>query len=674
MSALVSLLTLNGNATVDEVASVLAHTTDSPIAPRFIIKALRVATSSNNVRVMTLLLDHHDQPIVDDSDPLVCVAARSGHVEALEVLFARGFSVNARDSFGTTALVFACQDRKLAAFEWLLAHGASTGDKATRDLLLVDAVGDGFSASASVELLSVLLRENLCDDINDPELGLLARTRSADAAALLLAHGASATQSFSANDSVPLDWCGNDGALTRLLLRHGAGADRRALNRAMLRWWVGSVCVDALDALLDAGGDPNSIDEETGDSVLMRTSPDLFTRLVAAGADVKYVNPLSGESVWLRVAGNCLLGCADVVGMLVRTQAIDEEEPDVLVVDSAGFSLLNLCCHGVESIDFIRRLLSRGADVNLSSTDGDTALHGACEAHNLPLIQLLLAHGANIHAINGRDETPAHCVLVNRSRSRNPGDVVPILRCLINAGVDVDALDLKGATILHLAAANCSDVRAVEAILRASSRRIDHESALFGTPLHCAARVGNVPVGRALIEAGATVDVHPPPLNLAAVTNNADFVEFLVRECGVAVDCADNSFTALHVVCIHHGEEQFPIDAVAVLLVHGADLSRAIALSNRNEASLEEHLELWFRTTCEWSAGGIAAAIGKLRVVAVRRRGADIAIALQQLELPAHQTVLILEQALASVAAMPYALLWQLATCVKHWRDRIQCR
>jgi ankyrin repeat protein len=660
-SSLESLLTKNGNASVDDVKALLATVTEQPS-----LEAVRLATRKNNTAVMNLLLSY-GHPIADNGDPLVCVAAYWGHVEALQVLVDHGFSLDTPSIMGMTALLFACQQRRVAAFEWLLAHGASTANKKLRSSLLADAVG-AMSGDSSLELLHVLFRENLCDDINDPMLELLACAPNVETAEFLLAHGASATHQMFLNVRIPspIERCGNSAAMTRLLLRYGAGADRADLNRALFKWQMGPVCVDALCALLEGGADPNATDAATGDSILMRVSHAMFKPLIEAGADVNHRN-YRGECVLMRAAGRSFQEF--VVGDLLAAGA----DPSDCSVDENGNSLLNLCCHSRGSIDVVEQLLARGADINLPNRYGSTPLHSACSSHNLPLIKLLLSHNADIRAIDVRRQTPAHCALImTENDRRDPAvDVLAIINCLINAGVDVAAQDETEATILHIAAAYCTDVRIVETILQASSlpSAVNHR-ATQGTPMHYAAHGGVVTVGRALFRAGANAaasvsarETHSTPLHVAAFANRPAFVEFLIRECHVDVDTPGEECTPLQFACVPSR-----IDAAIVMLLNGADFCRVVP--DNSAESIEEQLRLVLHMRIGHSVSHVAAGIGKLRVAAIRRRGAEVAIAMQALELPAHLTVRILKHVLVDIAAMPYSQLWELATLVKHWRKQ----
>ncbi len=58
--------------------------------------------------------------------------------------------------------------------------------------------------------------------------------------------------------------------------------------------------------------------------------------------------------------------------------------------------------------DVVRLLLDQGMDCTAADPDsGDTALHIACRFVRLECAEHLLAFGADAHAVNARDETPA---------------------------------------------------------------------------------------------------------------------------------------------------------------------------------------------------------------------------------------------------------------------------
>src|SRR4051812_549329 len=54
----------------------------------------------------------------------------------------------------------------------------------------------------------------------------------------------------------------------------------------------------------------------------------------------------------------------------------------------------------------IRRLLKERADVNAAEADGTTALHWAARANDATTVQLLIAAGANVKAVNRYQVAP----------------------------------------------------------------------------------------------------------------------------------------------------------------------------------------------------------------------------------------------------------------------------
>ena len=80
----------------------------------------------------------------------------------------------------------------------------------------------------------------------------------------------------------------------------------------------------------------------------------------------------------------------------------------------------------------VRTLLNAGADVNgrLSMT-GDTALHWAAYYGSIDIIKLLLEKGADVNAVNGARETP-----LNSAARGNHADII---KFLISKGANVDS-------------------------------------------------------------------------------------------------------------------------------------------------------------------------------------------------------------------------------------------
>lgn len=98
---------------------------------------------------------------------------------------------------------------------------------------------------------------------------------------------------------------------------------------------------------------------------------------------------------------------------------------------------------------------------------GDTALHVAAAAYDVPSLRLLLKLGASVHATNRRGATPLHSAAVGGPDARhwNPKAQVAVIEALIAAGA-VAALLTHGA-----------DPRGTETLVRRNTGRSGSGSA-----------------------------------------------------------------------------------------------------------------------------------------------------------------------------------------------------
>jgi ankyrin repeat protein len=69
-----------------------------------------------------------------------------------------------------------------------------------------------------------------------------------------------------------------------------------------------------------------------------------------------------------------------------------------------GYTALHFtCARGASGLAVARWLLANGADVGVWADDGQTALHVAAHAGHVPLLQLLIEHGADLFTLRGSD-------------------------------------------------------------------------------------------------------------------------------------------------------------------------------------------------------------------------------------------------------------------------------
>jgi ankyrin repeat protein len=124
-----------------------------------------------------------------------------------------------------------------------------------------------------------------------------------------------------------------------------------------------------------------------------------------------------------------------------------KEIVNLLVSRGATLSIFEACAAGeLERVE--RLLIEKAGGVNDYSADGWTPLHLAAFFGHAKIVELLLAHDADVTARSrgANGNTPLHAALAGNHKF--------VAGLLIGHGADVNATDAQGWRPLHLAAAN----------------------------------------------------------------------------------------------------------------------------------------------------------------------------------------------------------------------------
>jgi ankyrin repeat protein len=414
---------------VELVRTLIRAGADVAVENRYGLRPITLAATNGSERALRALLDAGADPAASAAgEPVVMTAARTGAVDALELLVARGADVNAREAWlGETALMWAAAENHADAVR-----------------LLVEAGADVDARSAALE--APVLEFPRSGGPNSPfprggwtALMFAAREGAIDAAAALADLGADLDAVAPPQTDVP--------SSTLASLDEGVGTT--ALVYAII-----NVHYELAAVLLEKGADPNVADL-AGMAALY------------AAVDMNSLQRVQGRPA--PIQGDRLDG-VDLVGLLLEKGA----DPNARLTgrplkrhhdagSTMGFSegatpLMRAARTG--DVPVMRRLLEGGADPFLTLPDRTNALmiaagqgYGGLRGEAIRIVvpteedaaaavALLLDHGMDADAFNATGNTALHAAV-------RRGD--PVVRVLAARGATLDLPNRAGQTPLDIA-------------------------------------------------------------------------------------------------------------------------------------------------------------------------------------------------------------------------------
>jgi ankyrin len=381
---------------------------------RYGVSPMNLATTNGSRAMVEKLLDAGAD--VNTATPgretSLMTAARTGRIDVAKLLLDRGANVNASDSVhGQTALMWAVLENHSDMVKLLLARGANINASTT----ITVPKGEYVPARAGGASGSGIIRQRALPTADGGMSPLLFGVRDGnfDMTRLLLDSGANLAQS-SGNRTTPIIIAllnGQVGLATYLLERgvdpnavdaYGRGPlfaaiDLRNFNHEKYGDLPtdGKEPLDLIKALLKKGANPNQQTDTVPVHGLMQF-------------DASWVN-FDGQTPFVRAA---LSGDIEVMRLLLEFGAnpnIATTQGTTALMAASGINWIpgQTFSHSeAEYVEGVKLCLDRGADPNATNSLGFTAMHGAANRGWEPIIRILAEHGAKLDVKDKEGRTP----------------------------------------------------------------------------------------------------------------------------------------------------------------------------------------------------------------------------------------------------------------------------
>ncbi|MHC4660816.1 MAG: ankyrin repeat domain-containing protein [Planctomycetota bacterium] len=187
----------------------------------------------------------------------------------------------------------------------------------------------------------------------------------------------------------------------------------------------------------------------------------------------------------------CAVGRGDVDEVLERIEAGD----DIDAMHGLNQLAALHCAVFEEHLNIVKILVEHGANINIRTTGGYTALNIACQVGCIDIVKYLCENGADIHSKSAAGISPLHTAICCRHKD--------IADYLVSIGVDINVKTSFGKTLLHL----CSSIgdKETSAYLIQNGLDVNAKCSDGRTPLHDAS-FADIDCVMLLIESGANVN------------------------------------------------------------------------------------------------------------------------------------------------------------------------
>ena len=434
-----------------------------------------------------------------DTTPLM-EACSAGHLKIVELLIEHNAEVNAQTSQGNTPLMYACAGGHEDVVKLLLKHGANVEDhNENGHTPLMEAASAGHVGVASILVEHGASINTHSNEFKESALTLACYKGHLEMVRFLLEAGADQEHKTDEMHTALME-ASMDGhvEVARLLLDSGAQVNMPADSfESPLTLAACGGHVELAMLLLERGANIEEVNDE-GYTPLMEAAreghEEMVALLLSQGADI---NAQTEETQETALTLACCGGFLDVADFLIKAGADIEAGANTPLMEAAQEGHL----------DLVRHLINCGANVNATTSSGDTALMYACENGHTDVAELLLQAGADLEheAEGGRTS------LMKASRAGH----LCTVQFLINRGANVNKVTANNDhTSLSLACAGGH--LAVVELLLANGADPTHRLKDSSTMLIEASKGGHTTVVQLLIDYPNNLMPSSSPINLSS--------------------------------------------------------------------------------------------------------------------------------------------------------------
>jgi uncharacterized protein len=388
---------------------------------RYGFTPLYFACVNGNARVIRKLLESGADANAADAqkETTLMTAARTGSIDALKALLQNGASVNAKDALSQTALMWAVRSNHPAEVQLLLEFGADV-NAATRVGKTPPKRPPGAGGgSHGVGIVRSGWPERGFQDATPGAMTALlyaARDGRLESAKMLLAAKAQVNQPDT-NGITPLLMAITNNHLDVARFLVEKGADPNGTD-----WWGRApvwatievrdrdygrenehnidrpAALDLIKMLLDRGADPNARTKEVPP----------IRRFVTPLGDLSWVD-FTGQTPFLRAA---LSADLDIMRLLLGKGAdpnIQTQAGTTALMAAAGVNWMTgqtFTESKAAQLEAVKLCLEKGGDVNAKNSMGVTAVIGAANRGSDEIIEFLVSKGARLDVKDNEGRTP----------------------------------------------------------------------------------------------------------------------------------------------------------------------------------------------------------------------------------------------------------------------------